>query len=246
MLSQGIATKPVWPVAIYARLSKNKPQRCWDCDGRGEHPDQTVCGTCHGKEQTAGLSTNTAIQVAECRAELEELADDRRVELDIVAIFEEDDTGASKFSTKPRPLFDSLIDLARENRIQTIISTEPERLYRKPKDADQVITVSETTGLKELYFTAEGGSIDLTSPNGICQARDTAGLGERESNKTSRRQRRKQADKARLGKATGGHRAFGFVEGDPRLGGHYRPHNTEPNAPEVKALKDMAARYIAG
>jgi hypothetical protein len=51
--------RPEWPVAIYARLSKNR----------------------------GGLSTNTAIQVAECREEAGYIARERGVRLVEVAIF---------------------------------------------------------------------------------------------------------------------------------------------------------------
>lgn len=217
---------PEWLVAIYARLSKNR----------------------------YGLSTNTAIQVAECREEARYAARERGVKLVEVAIFEEDDISASKFSTKPRPLWDRMLELIRAGRVHTVMSTESERLLRKPKDMDHLIVAAETTALRELYFTSDD-SIDLSTPEGIYRARQRANLAERESNKTSQRMRRKQAAKAQEGKASGGHRAFGYLAGkhDHKEGAHApgdpevcRPHNTILNPPEVRALKDMAARFLEG
>src|SRR6516164_1452827 len=97
---------PPWRVVIYARLSKNR----------------------------YGLSINTAIQVAECRDEAESEARLRGRTLQIVKIFEEDDVGASKFSKKPRPLWDEMLEIVRGNRVDTVMSTESERLCRKPQD----------------------------------------------------------------------------------------------------------------
>ena len=173
---------PPWRVVIYARLSKNR----------------------------YGLSINTAIQVAECRDEAESEARLRGRTLQIVKIFEEDDVGASKFSKKPRPLWDEMLEIVRGNRVDTVMSTESERLCRKPQDGDTLITLAETTDLTELYFTSEDG-YDLTTPNGIYRARQAFALAERESNKNSQRIKRKKAAGAALGLPNGGQRAFGYT-----------------------------------
>ena len=68
-------------IAIYARLSKNRN----------------------------GLSTNTAIQVAECLEEVRCYAADRHLAPEIVVIFEENDISASKYSKKPRPDYEQLV-----------------------------------------------------------------------------------------------------------------------------------------
>jgi site-specific DNA recombinase len=172
---------PIWRVIIYARLSKNR----------------------------YGLSTNTAIQVGECRDEAESEARLRGRTLDLVKVFEEDDVGASKFSKKPRPLWEQMLDFVRANRVDTVMSTEPERLCRKPADGDVLITLAETTDLAELFFTSEE-SLDLATPNGIFKARQYFALAERESNKNSQRIRRKKAERAALGLPNGGQRAFGY------------------------------------
>src|SRR5215469_17550915 len=92
-------------IVIYARLSKNRH----------------------------GLSTNTAIQVAECEHEAKYYAKDHGCELVIVEKFEEDDVSASSFSTKPRPLYDQTLQLIRDNKVDGIFATEMERLCRRPR-----------------------------------------------------------------------------------------------------------------
>jgi site-specific DNA recombinase len=96
--------KALLRIVIYARLSKNR----------------------HGP------STNTAIQVAECESEAAYYAKDHGYRLVIVERFEEDDVSASKYSTKPRPLYGQVLKLVRDNKIDMIWSTETERHACQP------------------------------------------------------------------------------------------------------------------
>ncbi|QNA75357.1 recombinase family protein [Streptomyces sp. So13.3] len=191
---------------VYARLSKNR----------------------------YGLSTNTAIQVAECLEEARHYARDRGRELVVVASFEEDDVSASRYSTKPRPDYDQVVDLVRGNWADVIFGTEMERLCRRPREIDDLITLAETTDLSEIYFTSDEG-YDLSTSNGIYRARQAVNQAERESRKISERTRRKQAERAKLGFSHGGHRAFGFKAGNAEL---------EPT--EAVVLHKMADRIILG
>jgi DNA invertase Pin-like site-specific DNA recombinase len=95
-------------IAIYARLSRD----------------------------TSGLSVNTSIQVAECLEEVVRYAQACGAWTEIVAIFEENDVGASEYSKKKRPDFQHLIQLIKENKIDVIFATEVERLVRRPCEAE--------------------------------------------------------------------------------------------------------------
>jgi site-specific DNA recombinase len=193
-------------IVIYARLSKNRH----------------------------GLSTNTAIQVAECELEAACYARDHGLNLVIVGRFEEDDVSASKYSTKPRPLYEQILQLVRTNKVDMIWSTETERLVRRPREMDDLIDLAETTDLREIYFTSEEG-YDLSTPNGIYRARQAVNAAERESRKISRRVKRKLADNAREGKSNGGRRAYGYQSGNMEL---------EPS--EVPVIRDIAQKVVSG
>jgi site-specific DNA recombinase len=143
-----------------------------------------------------GLSVNTSIQVSECLEEAGCYARDRSLRVEVVAIFEENDTSASKYSRKERLDFRSLIELIRQNKIDVIFATEVERLVRQPAEAEQLIDLAETTDLREIHLTSEEG-YDLSTSNGIYRVRQAVNLAERESRKISDRIRRKQADRAR-------------------------------------------------
>jgi DNA invertase Pin-like site-specific DNA recombinase len=197
---------PVVRIVIYARLSQNR----------------------------RGLSTATAIQVAECETEARYYAKDDGVQIVIVDKFEEDDVSASRYSKKPRPLYEQVLQLVRTNKVDMIWATEPERLCRRPREMDQIIDLSEETALRYLHFTSDD-SFDLSTPNGIYRARQAVAAAERESRKISERVRRTLAENAREGLSNGGPRAYGYQKGNMLL-----------EESEVPVLREMAEKVIGG
>ena len=193
-------------IAIYARLSKNRN----------------------------GLSTNTSIQVAECLEDAQYYGRERGLRPEIVVIFEENDISASTYSKKPRPDYQSLIELVKQNKVDVIFATEMERLTRRPSDAVILIDLAETTDLTEIYLTSDD-SYNLSTANGIYRARQAVNAAERESRKISERTRRKQADRARNGFSHGGRRCFGYKSG-----------NMELDEAEAAILREMAQRIVSG
>lgn len=201
-----IEVLPVVRIVIYARLSQNR----------------------------RGLSTATAIQVEECEREARYYAKEHGVQIVIVDKFEEDDVSASRYSKKPRPLYEQVLHLVRSNKVDMIWSTEPERLCRRPREMDTIIDLSEATALRHLYFTSDD-SFDLTTPNGIYHARQAVAAAERESRKISERVKRTLAENARDGLSNGGPRAYGYQKGNMEL---------EPS--EVPVLREMAEKVVGG
>ncbi len=197
---------PVVRIVIYGRLSKNR----------------------------RGLSTNTVIQVEECERESRYYAKDHGVRIVIVERFEEDDVSASRYSTKPRPLYEQMLRLIQQNKVDQVWCTEPERLVRRPREMDVLIALAETTSLKCLNFTSDD-TFDLSTPNGIYRARQAVNAAERESRKISERVKRKLADKAQEGLSNGGRRAFGYQRGNMLL---------EPS--EVPVLREMGDNVVKG
>lgn len=193
-------------IVIYARLSKNRH----------------------------GLSTNTAIQVAECEEEARYYAKDKGRELIVVERFEENDISASKFSDKPRPLYEAMMRLVEQNKVDMIWATEMERLARRPDQMGELIKLADTTDLHMIYFTSDEG-YDLSTPNGILRARGSVDRAEFESRKLSQRVKRKAAANASEGKSNGGRRPFGYKKGGMEL-----------ELSEVAWIKLMAAKVVGG
>lgn len=170
-------------------------------------------------------STNTTIQVDECLRELKYLAKDRNVNVVLVAVLQEDDRSASKYSKKPRPLWERTVDLVHGNWVDMVMATEMERLTRRPNEMSVLIDHADQGGdLREINLTSDD-CYDLTTDNGIYRARQAVALAERESNKLSKRTRRKQAERAREGFSHGSRRAYAFKPGNGELddeGDEYR------------------------
>src|SRR3954451_13893386 len=152
---------------------------------------------CRLSKDRAGLSENTGIQLREC---LEYAADEG---WDVVAQFEENDISASKFSRKPRPLYEALVQMVATNQVDIILSTEGERLLRQPKELDRLLDLAEHSSLSRIVHT-NGEDYDLSTANGIYNARQDVARAERESRKISERQKRKKRAQAREGKPGGG------------------------------------------
>jgi site-specific DNA recombinase len=182
----------------------------------------------------SGLSVNTSIQVAECLQEVKRYARDRCVRAKVIVVFEENDIGASEYSKKERPDFQSLIELIRQNKVDVIFATEVERLVRQPADAERLIDLADVADLREVHLTSEE-SCDLSVPSGVYRLRQAVKLAERESRKTSERLRRKLADRARNGQPHGSRRCFGYKAG-----------NMEIDEAEASILREMGSKLLAG
>jgi len=182
----------------------------------------------------SGLSVNTSIQVAECLEEAGRYAQDRATRVKVVAIFEENDISASKYSKKERPDFQRLIELIRQNEIDVLFATEVERLVRQPAEAEQLIDLAGATDLRRIHLTSEEG-YNLSIPSGMYRLRQAVNLAERESRKTSERLRRKLADRARNGQPHGSRRCFGYKAG-----------NMEIDEAEASILREMGSKLLGG
>lgn len=175
----------------------------------------------------ARLSVNCDIQLAECRDYVAERG------WDVVFEAAENDISASRYSTKPRPLYDRLLGMVRRGEVDVIVATEGERLHRRPDEMSALIDIAERHPLR-IALTNDDG-YDLTDANGIYRARTGVALAERESRKLSERQRRKKAAQARLGLPQGGRRPFG-----------YEANMMTVNEPEAAVVRLMAELVLRG
>src|SRR4051794_26897731 len=108
----------------------------------------------------AGLSINTAIQRREAAAYIEGLGWQLAVERT------DDDTSASRYSTKPRPGYQALLADIRAGRVEIVVCTEMTRLYRRVEELLELIRLAETTRLRKIE-TTDGMGYDLSTGIGI-------------------------------------------------------------------------------
>lgn len=151
----------------------------------------------------SGLSENVTIQKKECH----EFADNAGLAVSLV--FQDDDISASKYSTKPRPGYEALVDAVRTNHIETIIVTEMTRLYRRLEELLVLIKLAETTRLRKIAVT-DGFGYDLSTGEGIFNAISAVNTAMLESRKISDRVKRKKKATAEAGKFHGGGRPYGY------------------------------------
>ncbi len=175
-----------------------------------------------------GLSDNVEIQIAECEGYAEEQL------WTVVLVESDDDTGASKFSAKPRIGYDKLVQAIEAGRVEIIICTEMPRLYRRMEELLELIRMAERTRLRGIWTTDDVG-YDLSTPEGIHAAIGAVNNAMLESARLSKRIKRKKAAQARQGKPGGGRRPYGYEIDGITL----RPD-------EVAILVEAKDRYLAG
>jgi site-specific DNA recombinase len=151
----------------------------------------------------SGLSENVDIQ----KAEAEEHATHEG--LTIVAVHSDNDISASKYSTKPRPGYEALLDDVRAGKVEIIIVTEMTRLYRRMEELLVLIKLAETTKLRKIMVT-DGSGYNLSTGEGVFNAVSAVNTAMLESRKISDRIKRKKKATAAAGKFHGGGRPFGY------------------------------------
>lgn len=132
-------------------------------------------------------------------------------QLDVVHVFNDNDLSASRFATRPRTGFIEMMSEARspERRFDVIVIQHPDRLYREPKELEDIIDTVRTYGLR--IVNADFGAFDLSNDDGIMVARMLGAAAAKEADSTSRRYRSMHEDIAQRGLPSGGGlRAFGY------------------------------------
>lgn len=156
------------------------------------------------------LSENVGIQHRECVCFIEDQ------EWEHGGSFKDNDISASKFGTKTRDDYLRMVEVIRAwpdregVRIKVVIVvTEMPRLYRQVDELLPLIKMAETTKLSGIW-TTDGEGYDLSTPEGIHRAIGAVNNAMLESNRASKRQRRKKQAQAEQGKYMGGERRYGF------------------------------------
>lgn len=190
----------------------------------------------------SGLSENVHIQLSEGEEYVEE--NDGTVALR----FDDNDISASKFSKKPRPDYERLLQAIERGEVEIIVVTEMTRLYRRLEELLDLIKMAEHTKLRGIW-TTDGIGYDLGTPEGIHAAIAAVNNAMLESAKTSKRTKRKKKALAKKGRPMGGPRAYGY-EG-PRKDDEgnilNRSHvNITVVEHEAEVIKTCVARIIMG
>jgi site-specific DNA recombinase len=131
-----------------------------------------------------------------------------RLGVEIVAEFEDNDTGASTLSRKPRPQYDAMVEAARAGEFRTILAYSNSRLTRRMRELEDLLDLHDQHGVQ--IHTVVSGSDDLATADGRMTARIKASVDAAEAERTGERLQRAFLAKAQQGTVNQGGRPFGW------------------------------------
>jgi site-specific DNA recombinase len=174
------------------------------------------------QDQT-GQRAGVERQLKDCRA----LA--RRLKWRVVETF--DDNDISAFNGKRRDGFEALLQAIEAGRVNAIICWHPDRLYRRMKDLQRLVEVTDS-GVQ--IASVNGGELDLSNATGKMLARVIGSVAEMESEHKGERRRAANLQRAQAGEWRKDQpRVFGYTTTGQRL---------EPEATAVaQAITDVLA-----
>ncbi|MCU1416802.1 MAG: hypothetical protein JWP32_976 [Schumannella sp.] len=155
-------------------------------------------------------SEGDALGVARQQQDCRDLA--ARDKLDVVAVFSDNDTGASTRSRKKsRPGYAEMLRRARAGEFSVIVAYSNSRLTRRPLELEELITLYEQHSVR--FVTVVSGNDDLSTADGRMVARIKSSVDAAEAERTAERVARKHLESAREGRPVGGTRPFGWEVG---------------------------------
>lgn len=178
-------------------------------------------------QDAEGAEVGVSNQIASTRALAQEHG------LEVVATYQDNDTGASSLSKKARPDFGALIAAAARGEFEVILAYSMSRLTRRPAEWETLITLSQTHKIEFIYRVSP--RYDLNTADGRATARTVAAWDAAEAERTGERVRMAKTAALAQGKDLGGPRPFGW-----------EPNRREHRPAEAEAIRAAAAAILAG
>jgi DNA invertase Pin-like site-specific DNA recombinase len=142
------------------------------------------------------------------------------------------DNDVSAYNGKTRPEFERLLGDIKAGRIDAILCWHPDRLYRRVKDLERLVEITER-GVQ--IATVNAGDIDLSNSTGRMNARILGSVAQQESEHKGERRRAANLDRAVNGEwRADGPRVFGYTQGGELL------------EPEASAVTQAAEDVLNG
>lgn len=147
-------------------------------------------------------------------------------------IYVDNDISAHQTRKRRRDYERLLVDIA-AGRVDVVLATHPDRVYRRAADLERLIPLIESSGVS--VRTKHAGEVDLSSASGRMNARIVGAVAQGEVERMQERQRDKKSAMAEAGEVLGGGRPFGYRDGG------YELHEAE-----AEELREAARRVLAG
>ena len=164
----------------------------------------------------------------------------------------DNDISASRFTRKQRPRYQEMLEGIKRGEIDTVVCWKLDRLYRRPRELEDLLGFVESRQLTIRVVTA--GLLDLSTSQGRTNARIVAAMDNQSSENTSERVKAQKKQAKEQGRLLGGPRAFGW-RSEPVKDSHGIPvlkpngkvqTRLVPVAEEVKVLRDAVDRLLKG
>lgn len=151
---------------------------------------------------------------------------------DVANVYVDNDTSATK--TRPRPAYRRMLDDINAGEIDAIVAWQPDRLYRHPRDLEELVPIIEA--LRIPVQTVNAGHVDLSTSTGRMVARILGAVALQEVELKAERwllsYEQARVDYARP--FNGGWRTYGYTK------------NNEIVEDEAKVVRAMAADLQRG
>jgi DNA invertase Pin-like site-specific DNA recombinase len=149
-------------------------------------------------------------QLKECR----ELLDRNGWEFDPGRVFVDNDISASRYSRKPRPGYNGLLESIRGGQTEALVTWHTDRMHRRPAELEAFIDLVGVDQRNRIEIAAcKVGRVDLTTASGRMMARGLGNYAAFESELKSERLQSKHRQIAEDGGWHGGIRPFGYDKG---------------------------------
>ncbi|WP_424570821.1 recombinase family protein [Streptomyces sp. CH-036] len=162
----------------------------------------------------------------------------------VVEVYVDNDVSAAD-RRKIRKDYRRMLADIESGHIDAVISWHPDRMYRQPRELEDLIDLIEDNGIE--IQTCKTGLIDLSTPAGRMNARIHAALAKYESEHKSERIRRKVEELVEAGKIhNSGHRPFGYDREYDGTGNRRKIIEDHLNKEEAAHIRKWAARVLEG
>ncbi|OMC44101.1 serine recombinase [Mycobacterium sp. IS-2888] len=150
-----------------------------------------------------------------------------------------DDNDLSAYNGKRRPRFEAMLTDMAAGKFDALICWHVDRLYRSMKDLERLIEIAEAH--RVAIRTVQGGDLDLSTSAGRMVARILGSVARQESEHTSERRKRANAQKAANGKWQTANRPFGYTQ----QGDVLEPEATMIRTAVVDVLAGKSIKQVA-